>query len=239
MFAGTNPQQVAALRAPSPVSFFRGLRTDYMVSPGGGRPSPQAYLVEQEAGFSLRPHFHQSHQFQVVVAGCGTLGVHELTPQTVHYASLEAGYGPIVAGPQGLHYFTLRAVTDHSAAPLPQERHRMRPGLVKKQCTVTAPSGGWAAGRSCGLREIIAPDEAGLAAWSSGAGPATAVPLPPTLAGACRFYLVVAGGVQGEAGTFATGAVLFATSDAAPVLSATEDGTHLLVLQFPPQALDD
>src|SRR3546814_9517599 len=39
--------------------------------PEDGRPSPTAFLVEQEPNSTILPHFHQANQFQVVVAGGG------------------------------------------------------------------------------------------------------------------------------------------------------------------------
>ena len=47
---------------------------------------------------------------------------HPLGLVTVHYSSPEAGYGPIVAGPEGLEYLTLRRVSEQGAFYLPDER---------------------------------------------------------------------------------------------------------------------
>jgi hypothetical protein len=46
---------------------------------------PMAFLVEKGPGTVTRPHFHQADQFQVVVAGRGMLGDHELSDGAVHY----------------------------------------------------------------------------------------------------------------------------------------------------------
>jgi hypothetical protein len=237
---GSNAIEASVTRAPSKVPFFSGYRTDYIVSPDADRPSPQAYLVEQDAGFSLRPHFHQSHQFQVVVAGEGTLGPHRLTPGTVHYASPESGYGPIVAGPEGLSYFTLRAVTDRTASPLPDERHRMRSGLDKRQYTRVPPQGGWLSGEpalAVEIRDIISLDDHGLAAWLVRLPPGCGVQLGEAAAG--RFHVVNSGALLAQGITYVQGAVVFTSGDDAPVdLRAAEQGAELLVVQFPGNALE-
>src|SRR3979490_3322681 len=58
--------------------------TDHM---GRGRKTkppdaifPMAHFVEQDPNTHLRPHFHEADQFQIVVAGSGTLGHHPVGP---------------------------------------------------------------------------------------------------------------------------------------------------------------
>ena len=70
--------------------------------------SPTVALIEQPAGFEFMPHFHRQNQFQVFVGGSGSLGRHALAPVVVHYAGAYTGYGPLLAGPEGIQYFTLR-----------------------------------------------------------------------------------------------------------------------------------
>lgn len=243
MIVGRNTQEVRTARAPSKVTFFRGFRTDYIVSPDGERPSPQAYLVEQDAGFLLRPHFHQRHQFQVFIAGEGALGAHRLSPGTVHYASPESGYGPIVAGPSGLSYFTLRAVTDCTASPLPEERHRMRRGLKKQQYTLVAPEDGWSSRSASSppaveVRDIIAPDCQGLGAWFARLPVLASAQLGNANDGAGRFHIVLGGSMIVGDRIYEKDGVIFASSDETHfALRAGEHGADLLVLQFPRSAL--
>lgn len=71
--------------------------------------SPLAFMFAQRANWMLRAHFHDQHQFQEVARGSGTLGKHALAPFAIHYTSPESAYGPIIANPEGLAYFTLRA----------------------------------------------------------------------------------------------------------------------------------
>ena len=84
----------------------------FITCPPNERPSPNAALIKQSPHSVLRPHFHQASQFQIFVAGGGKLGRHDIKPFTAHYAGQQTGYGPIIAGPEGISYFTLRPVTD-------------------------------------------------------------------------------------------------------------------------------
>src|SRR5262245_3090879 len=99
---------VQAHHAPRDNGPFRGHVTDIIGSLEEPRGEPQAFVVEQAPNWTLRPHYHLMHQFQVAIAGSGMLGRHPLAPFTVHYASPESGYGPIVSGDQGLTYITIR-----------------------------------------------------------------------------------------------------------------------------------
>ena len=115
---------------------FHGF-TDYLIDPvADSCYTPQAFLVHQQPGWVLRTHYHQQEQFQVVVRGGGSLGRHRLKALSVHYASRESGYGPLIAGPDGLDYLTLRSCADPGAQYLPESRQNMRSALQKRQETV-------------------------------------------------------------------------------------------------------
>lgn len=74
---------------------------------------PQVVLVEVPApGQVLRPHYHASDQYQLVLAGSGTLGTHHIAPISLHYTNKYTGYGPIVSGTGGLSYYVLRPSFD-------------------------------------------------------------------------------------------------------------------------------
>ena len=130
---------------------FRGHITDVIGSLADPARQPQAFLVEQDPNWTLRTHFHLQFQFQVVVAGSGTLGRHPLAPYTVHYTTPESGYGPIVSGDEGLSYFTIREVGGRGAHFLPESREEMQAGLAKAQVTSSRaaplPAAGLAARR--------------------------------------------------------------------------------------------
>ena len=85
---------------------------------GGKAPpwSPTVFLVTAAESSQLASPFHTQNQFQVVMAGSGKLGAHDVRHGSVHYAGAYTGYGPVVVCLQSLSYFTIRAVCNESGA---------------------------------------------------------------------------------------------------------------------------
>lgn len=206
-------------------------------------PTPQAFLVEQPPHWKLQTHFHQRHQFQVVVRGGGTLGQHAVGPLAVHYASAHSAYGPLVAGDEGLWYLTLRVVSDTGAWYLPDAREHLKLRIPKQQLHA-APSStvGAAALRALAQAEqetLIEPDAGGLAAWMLRL-PAGGRSAPPAgaAAGGGRFYVVMQGSLLLAGDELAGLALVYAgRDDAQPELVAGADGAEVITLQFPRSAL--
>lgn len=94
----------------------------------GPAPTPQVFLVEQSPLSRVHPHFHDENQFQVVIGGHGSIGRHAVSAFSVHYAQGQTGYGPVVAGPCGLSYLSIRADSQWLTHYLPDARGQMRPG---------------------------------------------------------------------------------------------------------------
>ena len=107
------------------VVFHKG---EWMDSGDDSTLSPTVALIEQPAGFEFMPHFHRQNQFQVFVGGSESIGRHALAPVVVHYAGAYTDYGPRVAGPKGIQYFTLRPVCESGFIPLAQRQQRMIAG---------------------------------------------------------------------------------------------------------------
>ena len=70
----------------------------------------------------VRPHFHQVDQFQVFTGGDGHIGRHAIKPTFVHYVDAYKPYGPIVSGPLGFQYVTIRASGDPGPQYMPDSR---------------------------------------------------------------------------------------------------------------------
>ncbi|WP_051953745.1 hypothetical protein [Xenophilus azovorans] len=222
---------------------FRGY-TEYLIeSEPGARPAPQAFLVHQQPGWVLPVHFHLEEQFQVVTAGGGTLGRHALGAITVHYSTREAGYGPLTAGPEGLDYLTLRAVTDPGAWYLPESRPKMRTGLRRRHVTVgplamLGPSE-LAALPRLEVLEVITPDAEGLAGWLLRLPPGEHCTAPPQMRSGGRFHVVVGGALAEDTRVLARNACIWRGSEDAPMeLRSGPDGAEVLVLQYPEAALE-
>lgn len=90
-----------------------------------GLPEPQAFHVEMGEDCKLDVHFHELDQFQVMVSGSGKLGRHTVGAGMVHYTDAHTPYGPIVAGPPGLGYLTLRRESDTRTLYMPESRDRL------------------------------------------------------------------------------------------------------------------
>src|SRR5260221_2256272 len=103
-------------------------RNGLIASPAEDPVAPQAFLVEQDPGTLIEPHFHLQDEFQVMVGGSGSLGRHSVQPVSVHYAGSHTGYCPITAGSNGLDYLTLLARMDTRAPILPRARDKLQRG---------------------------------------------------------------------------------------------------------------
>ena len=103
-------------------------RYDYFKNEEDINLSPQSYLIKQLPNITNPTHFHIQNQFQVFVHGSGTFGRHPIEPYIVHYAGAFTGYGPIVAGTEGLNYLTLRARRDPGAKFLPEQKNLFMAG---------------------------------------------------------------------------------------------------------------
>ena len=90
--------------------------------------SPTVSLIEQPANTTLAAHFHRQNQFQLFVDGGASLGPTSLAPVTVHYAGAYTAYGPLVAGAEGIKYFTMRPVCESGLLTVADSRDQMLRG---------------------------------------------------------------------------------------------------------------
>lgn len=221
---------------------FVGAVTDLIVPDDSApAPRPQAFLVEQSANWTLPTHFHQEHQFQVFVAGGGTIGRNPVERLAVHYASPHTGYGPLVSGGEGISYLTLRAVGDTGAWYLPEQRENLLL-RIRKQQAHGMPASYMSAAELKALAQpvqetLIEPEASGLAAWlvrlpAHGHAPA------PALAetGGGRFQVVTQGSLLSAGEELAALATVYVSCDETAGLQAGPEGLEVLVLQFPAAA---
>lgn len=199
---------------------------------------PQGFLVEQPPGAITLPHFHETNQFQVFVAGIGSMGKQPARPLTIQYANGHTPYGPIIATETGVTYFTLRQSWDPGAKYMPGARDKLEKGKQRTRLKADIPltTDAIRSSLSSPLAEPVFEREAdGMAAWIYRFGP-NQTASPPTPAGTGGQYLVVADGelcLHGKA--FEKWSTLFVTADEpSPEITAAAGGLDLLVLQFPP-----
>lgn len=195
-----------------------------------GDGSPQAYLVMQPPGSVTRPHFHQTNQFQVFVAGGGTVGKNRVDPVTVQYAGANTPYGPICAEDDGVHYFTLRQEWDSGAKWMPEKRDVLVKGNQRQVVGVATPD------RSAS-ETLIAETEDGLLSERIVLEPGERRALPDAAKGGGQYHVVIAGSlVRGDA-DLGPLSIEFAGPDAGAVeVAAGVDGLDLVVARFPRKA---
>jgi len=204
--------------------------------PTDGTLYPMAFLVEQDPGCVAPPHFHQADQFQVVVAGEGRLGTHDIAPVAVHFAGAWSPYGPLVAGDAGLHYFTLRNGWDPGARYMTEDRTLLRtiPGRRHREA-VAAPRPASATPIDTLACETCLPDsDDGLLAHRHTLPPGARMTGPDPANGNGQYWVVIAGSLLRDQIELAPRTCLFLSPDE-PALTAIAgpSGLQVLALQFP------
>ena len=214
---------------------FMGTRTEAV----GERP--QAYLVEMIPNATVTPHFHQVDQFQVLVAGSGTLGRKVVPPIALHYVDHHTAYGPIISGPFGLSYFTIRAKSDPGSIHLDDRGHKEFLKPTKKRYllaeSIALSTEAVLQNRSAVAIESVfegIDDSDGLGAFilRMGAGANTKGPNPETTGG--QYYIVVNGSLQFEEVSYPVWSTIYASPADAPLdVCAGSYGLEVLILNFP------
>ena len=211
--------------------------TVYVDPPAEAPRKPQAFLIEQDPGAIVQPHFHFVDQFQVVAAGGGLLGRHKLAPLSVHFAAACTGYGPIEPGADGLAYFTFRASADETGAQyLPASRSRMRPGRRKNevvdQIHLTSPE--LLSRRIHSQLETALELADGLAVCLYRLAPGASAPAIDASLGDGATLMVATGSLRQDDGLFPRWSCLFVPPEEASLpLRAGPEGAEVLMLRYP------
>ncbi|QKK15341.1 hypothetical protein [Rhizobium indicum] len=204
-------------------------------------PDPQAFRLDLNAHQKLDSHFHIVDQFQVFIAGSGTIGRDEVRLVTVHYADHHTGYGPLIASEQGLSYLTLRSKTDAGLVYLttPTVREKLKPTKRRHRT-----SGAVALSIEPVLRNrteltvdtIIEeqPGDDGMNCKVFRLGPTMAMQAPDPTGSGGQYLIVLNGSLIHEGRTYEPFSLMFVRfDDPAPTITAGEDGLELMITQFP------
>lgn len=201
--------------------------------------NPQAFQVDFDPGHHTGAHFHLADQFQVFIAGNGSIGKTVVKPVSVHYAGGYSPYGPLVGGPDGLTYYTLRNAYDNGIHFMPQSREKLRAGnrrprveTVDLDAEVGAPIR--LNGQESERTAVMDPDDDGLAVWRYrvAAGQTIDGPTPHGTGG--QHWLVLSGsGALGDVPLGRLSCVFLSPDEAQGCMVAGCDGLDLLLLQFP------
>jgi hypothetical protein len=204
-----------------------------------GKLYPVAFLVEQDPNSTVRAHFHEADQFQVIVAGSGRMASHEVGGVAVHYTNAHSPYGPIVAGEQGVHYFTLRNSYDRTARYMPESRPDLRQAARNFREATVAPQppldSAVLASVSASQTEAIAPQPDGLGAWRYRLPAGERISGPDPRTGAGQHWLVLNGELAVESSpALPRSSLVFVSPDEAPFeATAGAVGLEILCMQYP------
>jgi rubredoxin len=213
-----------------------GVWRTHFLKPEPGTRAPQAFQIDYAPGRVLRTHFHDVDEFQVVVAGSGTLGRHALVPMSVHFARAFTAYGPIVAGPAGLSFLTLRAQRDSAG---PQGLHDKRDALLQvpgrapwQACDQAHLAHGGTVLSVAALTHLAGP--AGLSADMVHVPAGAAYRHTPPASGGGQYAVLLEGALRlATRRVGATALAFMAPGDQAFEVRGGTHGAHLLVLGFP------
>jgi hypothetical protein len=201
----------------------------------------QAFRIDMSANMQLDSHFHVVDQFQIFFAGSGTIGRHDAAMITAHYADHHTGYGPLIAGDQGMSYLTLRSKSDAGLVKLstPNIREQLKP--TKRRQRVSSPI-------TLSIPPVLAHIEApvietimeekegdeGMAVKVIRLGANMDTPAP-AIEGTGGYYIIVMNGaIEHEKETFEPWSLIWVGhDDAAPMLKAGEKGAEIMIAIFP------
>lgn len=186
----------ARRRRPIDVMGATFYKSEWMESGADPRLSPTAFLVEQPPNYSLLPHFHRQNQFQLFVDGGGSIGREALGAVTVHYAGAYTGYGPLLSGPAGIKYFTIRAVCESGFTPISEAKEKMVRGPkrhAKSEPVAPLASAALAALARVEALTLIETGSDGMGARLLRLPPGAALPLAHEPASEGQFLFVTSG----------------------------------------------
>ena len=195
---------------------------------------PQGFLVEQGPELVLTPHFHRVDQFQVVMAGDGYLGKHELRAVTIHYTDAYTPYGPIGVGPNGLTFFTLRAAPDEGSQYMPESRDRMKQKAgrdLAAEMDITVNE--MFRRKSSSIEDVMPLQPDGTGAFALRLAPGDELKGPDTTGAGGQYYVVTSGSMFLEDEELPIWSCAYlARGEGAPLVKAGVSGCDVLVLQF-------
>ena len=197
---------------------------------------PQGFLVEQPSGAITPPHFHDHEQFQVIVDGGGFVGKKAAVPLSVHYAGGHTPYGPIIAGEDGIFYFTLRSRWDAGAKYMPASRGRLKPVKRKHRLAaeVQVPLGDSL--KSLGeeeCTEVMVPLDDGTCSYLFAVGAGKAVTMEAPVRAGGQYAIVVAGSAIEEGRELPRLSGFYRFRDEEPLtVTAGNEGVAVLLMQF-------
>lgn len=206
----------------------RSRKTNYFGVSGTPTEGPQAFLVEfsPAEGSVVKPHFHHVRQFQVFVRGDDArVGKRPVPPLSFHYTDPDTPYGPIVPGPEGVAFMTLRPVASLGTYYMPGSRDSMKKN-AGRNIAVSVADGSEA--------PLIEPSADGLGAYALRIAPGQEVVAPDPAGSGGQYQLVWEGSLRQDDEELSPMSLIWVDPGDEPVtLRAGDEGALVLVLQYP------
>ena len=185
-------------------------------------------------------HFHVRDQFQLVVAGKGKIGRHNLAPYCVHFTRAYTPYGPLVTDGSGLTFMVMRAHYDPGSQHLPKEQEQLKrvpdrqPWQISRAVTFpTLQTGTTTPGMVLQAVPDVK-DENGLAVYSVSMKPNAQALAPDPSRGDGQYLVVVKGSLLHQHKEHKGLALIFVEPEEGPLqLHAGAEGLEAIVLNFP------
>ena len=223
--------------------FYRSLYFGSPPARGGAaredkKALPQAYLIEQPQDSVVQAHFHDTNQYQVFVYGGEAFGKKPVNGLMVHYAKAHTPYGPIVAGPKGAYYMTLRNNWDSGAKVMPENRDKLRriERVHRMAEDIDIPNADALRHVDIRVTELIPLEVDGLGTCQFDIGPGRECAVAMASPGAGAYALVIAGSVIFDGVEYEPHSLIYRGGDEEPLkVAAGGDGASVLLLQFPPE----
>ena len=203
-----------------------------------GNPDlPLVILAAFDPGRYSSPHYHDTDQFQVMTAGKGKLGRHNIATNSIHFARANTPYGPFVADAEaGLTCLIIRAHPDSGSQHSDEAMARLIRMPDRRPWQVTSHASFPAMDAADVLLRPIAGIEnpEGLAAHTLGMKPGAAAFTDEPDHGDGLFVVVLKGSLLHD-GKESRGLALVYLSPREEKfqICAGPDGLEGLVLQFP------
>lgn len=194
---------------------------------------PQTFLVDMPTeGATVKPHFHDVDQYQVIVRGDGRLGREPAEPIVFHYADAYTPYGPIVAGKDGLAFYTIRAGCAGGYFGMPESRQLIKgkPGrnIVGKFAINQPPPAAGASARETLMHADEGVEVVGLRMGANAEADGLA------LTGGAQYYLVGTGSLLQDGKQLPPlSIILVQPGEQIPRLKAGPEGAEVLIMQLP------
>lgn len=229
--------KAAARRREAPIGDAVFYRSEWMEHGRDTQLAPNVILVEQPPNATLVSHFHQTNQFQLFVEGSGTIGPHVIKPCMIHYAGAFTGYGPLVAGPRGIKYLTLRPAWDSGFIPSTDRQRMLRGPKRHAESEIFAPLAARTAdvaGNESTVRPLIPTGPDGLGATLICLGADTPLRIVHAPGSRGQFIVVLQGSVQYGETELGLWESLYVHEDEPPLqLRAGAQGAEVVAMHMP------